>query len=60
MYRGDHRAVVPFGYSSFLPSLTEQDERKIIPPNISNTTLESAVNVDMFGSTHSVIYEIHL
>ena len=48
MYRGDHRAVLAVGCSSFLPSLTEQDEREIIMPSISNTTLVSAVKVDMF------------
>lgn len=60
IYRGDHRAVLTVGCSSFLPSLIEQDEREIITPNISNTTVASATNVDVFGFTHLVICKIHL
>lgn len=60
IYRGDHRAVLTVGRSSFLPSLIEQDEREIITPNISNTTVAAAVNVDMCGFTRLVIHKIHL
>ena len=53
IYRGYHRAVLPVGCSSFLLRLTEQNLREIITPNISDTTVASALNVDLcFGSTH--------
>ena len=58
--RGDHRAVLTVGCSSFLPSLIEQDEGEIITPTLSNTTAASAVNVDMCGFTRLVIHKIHL